>query len=208
MNVKTTNLVFEFAKRVSRVKPLTVILYGSSARDEEDNRSDVDIFIMLDTDSNPESTPGRGEISGIALDLEKKFDRNISLVFSNRGFDGLDDHFLSEVLSDGITLYGKPLVKLHESVLKPYSLVSYSMRKLPVPTKMKVRKELFGYRTVKRLGKKVYTNSDEGLVKRLDGRRLGSGCVLVQKSKVKKLLLVLEKFKVEYAEKDVWTVGR
>lgn len=48
---------------------------------------------------------------------------------------------------------------------------------------------------------------NEGLIKKLDGRRIGSGCVLVPKTKVNSLITTLDRFKVKYKETVVWLGG-
>ena len=204
MRAKSRELVFEFAKKSSKFKPLAIFLYGSVARGTEDKRSDVDLLVIFDTNKNPDLFKDRDDISKIALDLEKKYDKNIQLIFTNRYFDGVDQYFIHQILSEGIMLYGKPYVKLKETMFTSYSIFSYSLQNLDQRGKMKVRKELSGYHVEKHYKGKVYKSHDEGLLSALDGKRLGAGCIFIPQNNSKVIKDLFDKLKVKYKEDIVW----
>jgi predicted nucleotidyltransferase len=62
-----------------------IFLFGSVAKGDADLRSDVDILVVIDTFSQEfDSTEAKTRISELALTLEKEFDRNIQVVFTNK----------------------------------------------------------------------------------------------------------------------------
>lgn len=200
------DVVFEFAKRVSGVSRVqSAVLFGSVAKGEADARSDVDFLIVFDSNKPVSRILERKLISEIALDLEKKFNRNISLVFTNRNFDGLDRQFAETVFREGLILYGGvPHLDAKKLKLEPYVLICFSLRKMSKPDKMRIKRALYGHRTIKRYKGKTYTSEVVGLVERLGGKRAGIASVLVPAKNYSELVSVLEMFKAEYEKIDVW----
>ncbi len=197
---------FEFAKKVSDIDIVqSVVLFGSVAKGEADARSDVDILIIFDSPKPISSIRERIEITRISQDLEKKFDKNMQIVFTNREFDKLDRQFIENVFREGIMLYGKtPQVDVEKLKLEPHSLVYFSLRKLGKSDKMKVKKALYGHKTVKKYKNKVYKSEIVGLVEQFGGRRTGIASVLIPAKSTKELVDALERFGVEYELLDVW----
>lgn len=200
------DVVFEFAKRVSDVPTIrSVALFGSVAKGEADARSDADLLVMFDTESSVSRLPERKRVSEIALDLEKKFGRSISLVFTNRNFDGLDRQFVESVFREGLILYGRnPQVDVRRLKLEPYALIYFSLKGMGKPEKMRLKRALYGHRTVKRYKGKTYESEITGLVERLEGRRTGIASVLIPQRNFKELEDALERFGVVYEKLDVW----
>ena len=80
-------VIFEFAKEVSSLNNVNYIfLFGSVAREEADKRSDIDLCVVINNND-------KKKISSIALDLEKKYDKNIQLVIS-QNFIKVDKYFI------------------------------------------------------------------------------------------------------------------
>lgn len=200
------DLVFEFAKRISDISVVrSLILFGSVAKGEADMRSDADFLVILDTQKPASKMLERKQVSEIALDLEKKFDRSVSLVFTNKNFDGLDRQFVEEVFKEGLILYGKvPQVDVERLKLEPYSLVHFSLKKIGKPDKMRLKRALYGHRTVKRYKRKTYKSEVMGLIEKLGGKRTGIASVLVPAKNLKELTDTLRRFEVEYEKLDVW----
>ena len=79
---KTKNLIEEFTSKVyellgNRIKK--IILYGSYARGDFNDDSDIDIMILTNLEDN-EIIEYRDKISDIAFDIE--FDNNFEVMFS------------------------------------------------------------------------------------------------------------------------------
>lgn len=198
--------VFEFAKRVSRLSNIhSVLLFGSVARGEADKRSDIDFLVVFDTRGQVSKVKERSQVSEIALNVEKEYDKGIQLVFSNRGFEGLDGQFVEEVLKGGITLFGRAIiVQAAKLRLQPYSLVHYSLSNLNRSAKMKVKRSLYGHETRKSYKGKVYESRTRGLLDELEGRRTGIASVLVPIRHAEVLTDTLKSFGVSYEVIDVW----
>jgi predicted nucleotidyltransferase len=206
MQKEFKDIVFEFAKRVSDIDTVrSVILFGSVAKGEADARSDIDILIVFDTLGSIGRIKGRREISRIALNLEKKFDKNIQIVFTNRKFDKVDRQFVEHLFSEGIVLYGSvPQIDVKKLRLEPHTLVYFSLKKLSKADKMRVKKALYGHKTIKKYKDRVYRSEIVGLVEQFGGRRTGIASVLIPAKKSKEFVEALKRFGVDYESLNVW----
>ncbi len=71
------------------------------------------------------------------LDLEKKFDRNIQVVFTDRDLAGFERYLLESILGDGKVLYGTiPPVPIQKLELEPFSIIKYDLRAIDHAKKM------------------------------------------------------------------------
>ena len=185
-------IVFEFDRKISELTNVRhIFLFGSVAREQADKRSDVDLCVIID-DTN------KKEISKIALDLEKKYDKNIQLVIS-KNFSKLDKYFIDKLLEEGILLYSKePLMKFKNFKCKEFLLISYSLKNLTHKDKMKIKAKFYGYSTKKIVNKKVYKSSYEGLVKQLNGLSAGAGAILMPSRSAQPIISILDSFNVKY----------
>jgi len=198
--------VFEFVKQVSSIPKIHgVYLFGSVAKGEADAKSDIDFLIIMDTEQDPDQLDERSKVSTIALDLEKKHDRNIQLVFSNTRFDKLDGQFVEDVLREGIILFGRPLIITDNKLgFSPYILIHYELTDLSSSDKMKVKRALYGYETKRSLKGKMYTSKTNGLVKELGGKRTGIASILLPHRKSRPILEALEGFGARISKEMVW----
>ncbi len=204
MTLKET--AFEFAKRAAGIDKISsIILFGSVARGEEDSRSDVDMFVVFDSNKSLGRIKETAEVSRIALDLEKEYNKSIQLVMTNKKFEKLDPYFLAKVFKEGIILYGKnSQIGANKLKLCPYSIINFSLGNLQPSEKMKVKRALYGYNTTKIHKGKKYQSSSEGLVKEIGAQRIGKASILLPCNKAKKLIKTLDLFKIKYKKTDVW----
>ncbi len=189
--------VFEFAKEVSGLdNVLYVFLFGSVAREEADKRSDIDLCVIINDDD-------KEKISSIALDLEKKYDKNIQLVIS-KNFTKIDKYFISQLFKESILLYGKsPLIRIKDVGFSGFSLFSFSLENLKQPDKMKIKRILYGYSTVKK-GKKLYKSLSKGLVAELNGFFIGRGAVLMPIGKARIIEDVFNSRSIRFKRYDLF----
>lgn len=187
---------YEFAKRASIEDISNIILFGSVARGEAKKGSDIDLLILGEEEA-------REKVSEIALDIEKEYDISLQLVSEN-SLEDLDPYFIKEILKEGIVLYGNLAVKFKKLNLKPYSIISYSLKNLEHSEKMKLRRNLYGYSTKKKYKNKIYESSSKGLLKRIGGEKLGPSVLLVPRGKINLLEKRFEKFGIDYEKKDVY----
>lgn len=199
-------VVFDFARHVSSIPKLYgIFLFGSVARGEADSKSDIDFLVILDTTQDPNLSNERNIVSSIALDLGKKFDKNIQLVFSNINFDKLDGQFIEDVLREGIILFGRaPLIIDKKLGFSPYILIYYKLASLNRSDKMKVKRALYGYETKRRYKGKLYTSHMNGLLKELNGKRTGIASILVPYRKSRPILETLESFGAKINKEMIW----
>lgn len=206
MQEEFQDAVFEFAKQVSNIpKIYCIFLFGSVAKGKANKRSDIDFLIALDTQEDPDLLGERNQVSKIALDIEKRFDRSIQLVFSNSRFDKLDRQFIEDVLREGIVLFGRPLMIADDKVgFSPYLLIHYELTGLSSSDKMKVKRALYGYETRRSFKGKIYASKSKGLVVELDGKRTGIASILLSHRKSQPVLETLERFGAKISKEMVW----
>ena len=111
---KLDTIVNEISKRVQEVlgdKLKKIILYGSYARGDYEEYSDIDIMVLADIreDDEDERMDIRNKMVRISSDLGLEYDVLISIIVKNHDFfyswiDVLP--FYRNVLKDGILLYG------------------------------------------------------------------------------------------------------
>lgn len=198
-------LVFEFAELVSQYRILYIILFGSVLKEKETPESDIDFFVVLDTTTKPSQCPEKEKIQSLTSMLEERYNRNIQVIITNKKYDNLEDYFVQKIFGEGLVLYAKSLLfKFNKISLRPYVFISYDLKKLNHSEKMKLKNILFGYKTKKRHKKKVYTTTKIGLVKKLEGRKIGIGTFMIPKENLAQLEKTLNSFNILYKIVDTW----
>lgn len=198
------NIAFQFAKAASEYNILYLILFGSVAREDITSKSDLDIFIVFNTES-PVEDKTINEIGNIARGLEEKYCISIQVIYSNRNYDGIDDYFVQKVFSEGIILYAKSVsVNLNTKQVKPFTIISYHINNLTQNEKMRLKTQLYGYKTEKRVKKKKYSSFFPGLLRKLGGRQLGLGTILVPTQNITPIEKLLRRFKARYSITEAW----
>jgi len=200
------DLVFKFAKHASVEGVSYVILFGSVAKGDADRRSDVDILVVLDTYSHDfDGMEGKTRISELALTLEKEFDRNVQVVFTNRTFEGIDTHLVEEIMKEGILLFAKyPSITFQGLELDHYLLVTFTLDSLSAKDKMRVKRALYGFKTKKVVKGRTYKYEDRGLIQKLEGLRIGAGTVAIPKKSEQTMDETLRKLNMSFKKVDLW----
>ncbi len=206
MQEEFKDLIFRFARHASVDEVAYIFLFGSVAKGEADRRSDVDILIVLDTDNSDfEEMDAKTRISELALTLEKEFDRNIQVIFTNKKYERLDAHLIEEVLKDGIILFSKsPSINVQGLEFDHYMLVTFSLKKLTSNEKMKVKRIFYGFKTKKIIKGVTYRYEDKGLVQKLGCLRIGAGVITVPKKNIIALEKELNNLKLKFKTVDLW----
>jgi predicted nucleotidyltransferase len=201
----TRKIVFEFVENVTRFDIFYVVLFGSAAKEKETPASDIDIFVVVDTRGDADEFKDTKEVKEAAFQLEKKYDRDIQLLITNRNYDRVEDYTMQKIFSEGIILYARaPEIKMNNVRVEPVSFVSYELSSLRHSEKMRFRNELYGYNTTRRYKEKVYKNVTPGLLKKLNGIKLSLGTVMVPKHALAPLEKMLDSYKIMYKEREVW----
>lgn len=198
-------IAYEFAEEASKFRVLYIILFGSVAKGKLTRESDLDFFIVLDTDKSHSKFEDTEKIRDVAIQLERKYNRDIQVVFTNKEFHGVDKYFVQKALSEGIVLYAKsPKVHVKDLSLEPYTFIACDLSNLPQSSKMRLRNQLYGYETKKRYKNKVYRTKKPGLLDELNGRRLGIATFMIPKKNLTAVERLLDSFEVDYKEIDAW----
>ena len=175
-----------------------IILFGSAARGESAKDSDVDLFFNI-ADKEKEN-----RIKGMAdKELEKFYKSKIAEVWFLRGIKNsirvnvgkLDEWKLKRsIISDGICLYGK--YKETPKGLKEFVLFNLKPIK-NIAKRNKVIRQLFG-----RKEKAYFT---EGIIKKLNGRKLSASSFTVSLEYAHQIIKLLGEEKVNYSFFEIWT---
>ncbi|MBU0929528.1 MAG: nucleotidyltransferase domain-containing protein, partial [Nanoarchaeota archaeon] len=169
-----------------------IILFGSVARGDADEESDIDIFI----DTNDKNL--KGEIT----DLTNSFynstiykDYWLLLGVKNEVkciVSKLDEWQLNRsIISEGITLFDKTVSKING---KFFAMFKISI-KGEAKRKLKLWRMLYGYN--QKVGKKIY--SSEGLIKKYNGKKISQGVFIIPLSKSQTIMSLLRKEKIKYS---------
>lgn len=178
-----------------------IILFGSVARGDFSEESDVDIFIDCDDKFEKDLLKMLSlfresqmhkiwRLKGVAQDISLKVGR-------------LHEWKLRrEVISSGILLYGK--YNELPSGAEYYALVRIDgISERRSAEQMKLFRALYGYK--QRIGKKIYES--KGLVVAAGGLKLGKGVSLVPMERRQELISFLNKNKVRYKIHELWSDG-
>ena len=98
----------EDLKKIFKDKLDKIIIYGSYARGNEDNESDIDVMVLT---KEPDELTKQydDEINKLSFELDMKYDIVISIIIKNSAhFYNWIDHlpFYTNVLKEGVVLYG------------------------------------------------------------------------------------------------------
>ncbi|HTD81475.1 MAG TPA: nucleotidyltransferase domain-containing protein [Thermoplasmata archaeon] len=175
----------------------SAVLYCSVARGTAGSDSDIDILILV-----PSGPIVR--LREAIHDIESTFDVNISpILLRPDDVHRLDRQFLDSVLREGMPLAGRPLrVTLDDLRLRPIRVVSFDLSHLDPPEKMRLSRQLDGYATVRRRGRKRYERKVDGFLKDVGGWRVGRGAVVVPEAALSKLEEILSNAKAKR-----WTIA-
>lgn len=193
------DLIEEIKRKIGGKKDVeTIIVFGSIARGEANARSDVDVCVVQLLDVTE-------EISNIILDIEKKYDRNINVVFTDRMFSGLDRQFIEAILREGIVVYGKiPPVSIQRLELEPYEIIRYDLSALSQSDKMRIKRLLYGAKTKKVYKGKTYESERRGLVKDFGGLRIGIASILIPERASWVVEKLLREYDIKIRKITIW----
>lgn len=174
-----------------------IIVFGSAARGDFDEESDIDIFIetclheralqkQLDL-FNKSKASELYRLMGLMNDIALR-------VGFLKKWKGLHE----SIVEDGIILYGK-----YEEAPKDIErlvLFRMSAGKKKVSLKVKLWRRLYGY--TQKAGKKVYSN--KGLLHELESVKISKGIFLVPFKNKQKIANFLDKNKASYQMIDIY----
>ena len=152
----------------------SALVYGSVAVGTAADESDLDLLMISPRNVHEE----------VARDLYligARHNVTVSPYLLEPGeIDRLDPQFLESVARDGIVLKGRPLRPTITALqLEPYQLVTVQLESLDQRAKVRLARDLYGYRSARKYKRKEYRSHSKGLLERVGGRKLGRGTFLV-----------------------------
>lgn len=179
----------------------SIILFGSVARGDFDDMSDIDIFVDLYNKKDEERVE-KIVNEQLSAFVKSGMHREWHLKGVNRNVKCmvgiLEEWKLKRsIISDGIVLFGKyveaPAGLVHWAlfIFKPINDIAKRNR---------VIRGLFGYKSSK--GKKVY--KIDGLIKQVGGSRLSPNTFILPIEQTQIVLKLLQREKVDYEMREVW----
>lgn len=182
---------FEKLKEEEKIK--NIILFGSFARGNQRKDSDIDLFINIEKkDKNHVEETIKESINEFELKSEKTWKLKgitnpiVPIV------DDLDSEQWQE-LKNEISHYGIALYSQHKEKNEKNVLIKYNINKLKQKDKMKIIRELFGYKIKQK--KKIYEK--KGLVEKIKAEKIDSA-ILINRNDSKKVIDTLKTKNVPY----------
>jgi predicted nucleotidyltransferase len=192
-------LVREIKKTFRRKKEAeTIILFGSVARGDAGKESDLDLCVVY-------KKGGRKTISDIILDMEKKYNKNMNVIFTDSEFKDLNRQFIETIIKEGIVLKGDmPKVSVQRLELEPYELMSYDLTSLSQTDKMRIKRLLYGSTSKKKYKDRVYESKKKGLVKKTKGIRVGKASIIIPERHASEVEMALRDYGVKLRKYTIW----
>jgi predicted nucleotidyltransferase len=175
-----------------------IVLFGSVARGDFDEESDIDIFV--DTRKEIEKDVTRAlnlfRISEMNRKWELKGIKNEISVKVGK----LEKWSLArDVISNGIILYGK--YKKSPENVKYYAMVIMDFRSMNRSKKLRLWRKMYGHK--QRVGEKIYQS--KGMVNELGGKKIEKSIILIPMENVKKITDFMNKNKIDYTMYEIWS---
>ena len=181
-----------------------IILYGSVASGEFDDKSDIDIFVEIWDKRKKTAIENRvKEQLGKFEDRAARtwYPRGISNIFSVI-VGSLDSqewkNIEYDIISNGILLYGK-FEKTPEKA-QHMVLITFSLNQLRQTEKMKLIRELYGYH----LKKNDKTYKKPGSLDRCGGIKASSNSIIIPIEKTKEFRKLFSSYKITPQMREIW----
>ena len=192
---KLKKIYKEIAQKFSAINEVKlIILYGSYARGDFGPKSDIDLFILVSNNSVLEN------IQNAIIRIEEKIGKSIQpTIRTEEEFKKTDSGLLQNLLREGKILFLRNFYEISAVELlkqRPFILYSFRINLLSQKKKAKFNRELYSR------AKKKYAY--QGLLQRLGGEKLASGCILIPFRKRNLLEIFFKKYKIEYESKIIW----
>lgn len=177
-----------------------IILFGSVARGDFDDESDIDLFI---------DTEKRKRVDETAKKVLKSFE--ISEVNEKWRLKGLKNalslkigkiekwELYRSVISSGILLYGR--FEEMPKGAKYYSLFVLNFSKMDRNKKIKIWRELYGYK--QKSGEKLFVS--KGFLEEVLGKKIKRSVIAVPAENKTKILDFIKRKKIKYSIFEIWT---
>lgn len=177
-----------------------IILFGSVARGDFDDESDIDLFIDTDHKKNIEPVAKRVLKSFEMSDTNEKWKlkglkNSLSLQIGQ--IEKWD--LYRSAISSGILLYGR-FEEMPKNI-EYYTMIVLDFSKIERNRKISIWRELYGYR--QKVGTNIFTS--KGLLENLSGKKIERSVIAVPAANKNKILDFINRKKIKYRLLEVWT---
>jgi len=193
-------------KNISKYNNIdSIILFGSFATGNNTEESDIDLCVLFKKGTNKDYEDA---IFEHLLLIERELDRTIQCVFIfPEEIHNWDRIFLENILAEGKLLHGNSRYKkffLKALELEPYQIITLNWKNLDHSTKMKLKRALYGYKTNKKYFNKIYMYQKSGIVRELQGIKLGKGSFMITENLLIKVQEIFNSFDIKFTSFRVW----
>lgn len=180
----------EVARRIADTQGVIgVALFGSYARGDFDEGSDVDLLVVFR--SRDELDRGMRRIHEVTARVDLFFQ-----VVSMTSDEFSRSPLLDSVLREGRFYFGEERMRKLARPRKPYALITYSTANLSPKERALTAQRLEGRRS----GRYRY----EGFIQQLGGYKVGRGVAMIPAGELRGLADFLDKKKIQYVTRFVW----
>jgi predicted nucleotidyltransferase len=173
---------------------LSIVLFGSVARQEDEKESDIDIAIIYDQ---------KNEQTIRAIDSTK--DEGIQIVHLSLDDLQTEEEIRDALAGDGIILYGTPInITIEESSLKPKMILVYNTSHLNQTNRSYLQRALYGGKSTYSTQGKKYESIFEGEVKKLGIKKLKNGVLFCDRKNAYPIIKIFKNLNVHWQEISVW----
>ncbi len=202
MNPAKFAAAVETVRTELRVLPgvASVVLFGSVARGTAQEDSDVDLLIGV----APEA---RDRVRRTLYRTGDRFGVRFSPVFyQDSELRLFDTQFLESIVRQGrVLLGGLPALTPSQLDLQPLRLVSYRTGRLAPRKRAQFLREVDGYVTRKRVGRKTYVVQKPGFLRETGGWRVGRGAVVVPEEALGDFEKILRRYGATRSIIAIWS---
>lgn len=199
----------DFLVRAHEVPHLErIILFGSLLEGDVNKKSDVDLLLIFNTKTNPETGIELETATKIGLEVLKNYsiENNFSFVVVNtRNPSKTDKGFLFEIANKGTIVWEKggfDSLKKHRE-LEPQILFTYSTQNLNPKQRVTLYRKLYGYKVTTKQKGKEYRVESPGIVGRY-GRKVGTNAFLINPKNAQQVEKVFKKYDLSFKKHQLF----
>ncbi len=189
-------IAIDFAKKIRDIKGiLQIVLFGSVARNEDRNDSDIDIAVIHNLKDNEK----------LKSTINKVVDDKIQVVYIHVDRLPKETELISAITGEGILLYGKPIkVIFNKKVIEPFVLIVYDTTNVEMKKRMLLNRALHGSTSISKHRGKTYRSEKKGIVQQPGITKLAKACIVAEPKKAALVKGILKRFGAEFKEELIW----
>jgi predicted nucleotidyltransferase len=186
----------DFSNKIKNYENIiSIILFGSVARNEATGKSDVDIAIIY-SKKNHQTIRKINNMKPVEFQL-------IHLTMDELK----DEPTLTGALSgEGILLYGRTVtVNLDDMELKSKMIIAYDTSKLDQNSRNKLNRALHGGKSTYKKKNKKETKFYPGILDGIQAEKIGKGVLIIDRKNYPEITKTLKIFNAKWKEIPIWT---